>query len=246
MYTQRDCRSEYAKTMSQAITTAISDFIVWVLPMPTFYRANLPLAQRLGVITLFSFGLLVVVAACMRTYWIHYVIVETYDVTWYGSQLWMWTAVETRLGIICGCVPWLRSLVKLWRSYIIDLTKKWRNLKADGRRTSMAKGGTVVRLDSHGTRSNNENRRPTMDKGAAVVRVDSLGAALVDGNAGKEIEKKRKEKTKGKGEEMEMESQLQLQRNRGREEYVDLESGSGVYLDTTPQTLPPDTPGLAL
>ncbi|KAK4040686.1 hypothetical protein C8A01DRAFT_46055 [Parachaetomium inaequale] len=228
MYTQRDCVSELATTMSQAITTAIADFIVWVLPMPALYRAKLPLAQRLALITLFSFGLVVVVAACIRTYWIHYVIEETYDVTWYGFQLWMWTAVEVQLGIICGCVPWLKSLVKFWRNrnVITDLTDK-SNPKAgrsrfDGRRATMPKGGTVVRLDSHGTRSTNEDRRPTIDKGAAV-----------------EMEKKREQ-------EREREMEMQMQRNRGGAEYVDLESGSGEYLDTAPQTLPPDTPGLAL
>ncbi|KAL2168924.1 hypothetical protein VTG60DRAFT_6694 [Thermothelomyces hinnuleus] len=111
----RDCISEAGTLLAQASTTALADFIVWVLPMPWLYRAKLPLRQRLAVITLFSFGLLVVVAACIRAYWIHFVVQETYDVTWHGIHLWMWTAVEVHLGIICACVPWIKPLYKFHR-----------------------------------------------------------------------------------------------------------------------------------
>ncbi|KAL2193963.1 hypothetical protein P885DRAFT_71762 [Corynascus similis CBS 632.67] len=108
----RDCVSEAETLLAQASTTAIADFVVWVLPMPWLYRAKLPLRQRLAVIALFSFGLFVVIAACIRAYWIHYIVQKTYDVTWYGFHLWMWTAVEVHLGIICACVPWIKSLYK--------------------------------------------------------------------------------------------------------------------------------------
>lgn len=95
--------------------TVVADFIVWVLPLPTLYRARLPLSQRVALIVLFSFGGVVVIAAIIRTYWIYHVIERTYDVTWEGFQLWIWTSVEVHLGVICGCVPWFKSLVKLWR-----------------------------------------------------------------------------------------------------------------------------------
>ncbi|AEO58381.1 hypothetical protein MYCTH_2118778 [Thermothelomyces thermophilus ATCC 42464] len=72
-----DCVSEAGTLLAQASTTALADFSVWVLPMPWLYRAKLPLRQCLAVITLFSFGLLVVVAASIRTYWIHFVVQET-------------------------------------------------------------------------------------------------------------------------------------------------------------------------
>jgi hypothetical protein len=84
------------------------------LPLPTIYRANLPLHQRFALIALFSVGLFVVVAAGIRIYYLDIVLTKTYDVTWEGSHLWSWVAVEANLGIICGCVPWLKSLVKSW------------------------------------------------------------------------------------------------------------------------------------
>ncbi|KAK4465356.1 hypothetical protein QBC42DRAFT_313614 [Cladorrhinum samala] len=115
LLSHRDCVPELPPILSQAVLTVIADFIVWVLPLPTLYKARLPLSQRVALIVLFSFGGVVVVAAIIRTYWLHYVIEETYDVTWEGFQLWIWTSVEVHLGVICGCVPWFKSLVKLWK-----------------------------------------------------------------------------------------------------------------------------------
>ncbi|KAK3390683.1 hypothetical protein B0H63DRAFT_121690 [Podospora didyma] len=101
--------------MAQAVFTVLSDLAVWVLPLPTFYYARLPLGQRVALIVLFSFGAVVVVAACLRTYWLWWAVGETWDVTWDAYDEWIWTAVEVHVGITCGCVPWLKSLVGFWR-----------------------------------------------------------------------------------------------------------------------------------
>ncbi|KAK4225276.1 hypothetical protein QBC38DRAFT_268660 [Podospora fimiseda] len=112
----RDCIKEGPPLLTQAAFTVIADFVVWVLPLPTLYKARLPLSQRIALIVLFSFGGVVVIGAVLRTYWIYYVIEKTYDVTWEGFHLWIWTSVEVHLGVICGCVPWLKSLVKFWKN----------------------------------------------------------------------------------------------------------------------------------
>jgi predicted permease len=111
----RDCVNETPVLFSYAISTVLFDFFVWALPIPTIYHAKLPITQRLAIIALFSVALFVVVAAGIRIYYLDIVLRETYDVTWEGSHLWLWVAVEANLGIICGCVPWLKSLVKSWR-----------------------------------------------------------------------------------------------------------------------------------
>ena len=147
----RDCHNEVPYLMTYSIIAALLDFFVWVLPLPTLYLTRLPLSQRLALVTLFSFGLVVVIASCFRIYWVHYVLFETYDVTWYGWEMWIWTAVEVQLGLICGCVPWLKSLFKLWGT-----------------------GQTIAGSSGAGTSG---AQRATGSKGITAVRMESLGKA---------------------------------------------------------------------
>ncbi|CAJ2504667.1 Uu.00g120610.m01.CDS01 [Anthostomella pinea] len=107
----RDCIPEGPPLMANTIITVLTDFIVYVLPMPIFWQLKLPLMQRISLMVVFGFGSVVVVAGCLRTYWIHYVEFETYDVTWEGFYLWIWGTVEVNLGVICGCAPVLKPLV---------------------------------------------------------------------------------------------------------------------------------------
>ena len=145
----RDCFNEAPSLIAHATITAILDLFVWVLPLPTLYHTKLPLSQRLALITLFSFGLVVVFAGCICIYWVYYVVHETYDVTWYGFHLWLWTAVEVQLGLICGCVPWLKSLFKFWKTgqTVTDTSGR---APSDWQQTMGSKRVTVVRMDSLG------------------------------------------------------------------------------------------------
>ena len=109
--TDRQCVPEGPPVLSQAILTVFVDIMVYVLPMPTLCKLRLPIVQRIGLMILFGFGSVVIVASIMRTYWVYHVVYRTYDVTWEGFDLWIWTAVEANLGVICGCVPTLKVLV---------------------------------------------------------------------------------------------------------------------------------------
>ncbi|KAF0321855.1 integral membrane protein [Colletotrichum asianum] len=106
-----NCMAEWPPLAGQTITTVITDIVVYLLPMPTLFRLRLPVLQRIVLIILFSLGTVVVVAGIMRTWWTYYVEEMTYDVTWDGFELWIWTALEANLAIICGCVPVLRRLL---------------------------------------------------------------------------------------------------------------------------------------
>lgn len=85
--------------------------MIYALPIPTLFSLSLPWSQRVGLVVLFSIGGVIVVASSFRAYWIHYTLYETYDATWEGYQIWVWTAVETNVGVICGCIPALKPLL---------------------------------------------------------------------------------------------------------------------------------------
>jgi len=105
------CVAEGPPLMGQITTNIAADVFVYVLPMMTLARLKLPLSQRIALMVVFGFGAVVVVAACLRLYYTYQTVYATYDVTWEGYYLWIWTAVESNLGIICGCVPALKPLI---------------------------------------------------------------------------------------------------------------------------------------
>jgi hypothetical protein len=106
-----DCIPEGPPLIVQSTLNVVTDFMIYALPIPTLFRLSLPMPQRIGLIVLFSVGGVIVVAGSFRAYWVHYVLYETYDATWEGFNIWMWTAVETNVGVICGCIPALKPLL---------------------------------------------------------------------------------------------------------------------------------------
>lgn len=96
--------------MVQSMLNVVTDFIIYALPIPTLFSLSLPWSQRIGLIVLFSFGGVIVVASSFRAYWVHYTVYKTYDATWHGYKIWIWTAIETNVGVICGCIPALKPL----------------------------------------------------------------------------------------------------------------------------------------
>ncbi|KAF2018532.1 hypothetical protein BU24DRAFT_458295 [Aaosphaeria arxii CBS 175.79] len=107
----RDCIPEGPPLLVQSTLNVVTDFMIYALPIPTLFRLSLPVSQRIGLAILFGFGGVIVVAGSFRAYWVHYTLFRTYDVTWEGFQIWVWTAVETNVGVICGCIPALKPLL---------------------------------------------------------------------------------------------------------------------------------------
>lgn len=113
---------------AQTATGVLTDILIYFLPIPTLASLNIPRLQKFALILIFSLGLVVVGAACMRLHWVIKVTLHTYDVTWDGYQLWIWTAVEVNLAVVCGCAPTCRCLV----TRICDSVKlRFRRQKSD-------------------------------------------------------------------------------------------------------------------
>ncbi len=110
-----------------------------------------PKCVCVALVAVFGFGLIVVLASCIRIYWCYYVLEQTYDVTWYGFHLWIWSAVEIQLGIICACVPWLKSTFKLWRTGQTVAGASWHTAPSGGQGvppTIGSKKATAARINS--------------------------------------------------------------------------------------------------
>ncbi|KAL0931188.1 uncharacterized protein CTRU02_213923 [Colletotrichum truncatum] len=110
-----NCIPEWPPLAGQGITNVITDIAVYLLPMPTLFKLQMPMTQRVSLVVLFGLGLVVVIAGIMRTYWVLYVEIKyvqdpSYDLMWDSYNIWIWTALEANLAIICGCAPAIRRL----------------------------------------------------------------------------------------------------------------------------------------
>ncbi|KAF3763270.1 hypothetical protein M406DRAFT_356993 [Cryphonectria parasitica EP155] len=85
-----------------------------MLPVMIIWRLNMPLRQKIGLIILMAMSLLTMVMSIMRTVWIVVSYsgssaLETYDET----SILTLALLEGDMVIIMGCIPTLRSLMKL-------------------------------------------------------------------------------------------------------------------------------------
>ena len=68
-------------------------------------KLNLPFRQRLIVSILFGAGFVVCFAGVVRTVYMYRVTDGYYDVTWDAYPVWLSTAIELYIGIVCTSIP---------------------------------------------------------------------------------------------------------------------------------------------
>ncbi|KFY28782.1 hypothetical protein V493_02762 [Pseudogymnoascus sp. VKM F-4281 (FW-2241)] len=112
------CINETSGQLAAASINLIFDVIIFIIPLRSLILLKIRFTQRMHVLALFSAGLLVIVAASIRLYYVTIIFIDTWDVTWFGYVSWLWTAVEIHIGIICACVPSCRALLVSWSERI--------------------------------------------------------------------------------------------------------------------------------
>lgn len=90
------------------------DVIIFLIPLRSLLILKIRTSQKLQVIALFMAGILVVIAAVVRLYYVVVVFLQTYDVTWYGYMTWLFACAEGWIGLICACVPSCRAFFVSW------------------------------------------------------------------------------------------------------------------------------------
>ncbi|KAL2846387.1 hypothetical protein BJY01DRAFT_247291 [Aspergillus pseudoustus] len=106
------CTDDPARTLAFTVSNLITDVIVLVVPVPTFWRLKLPIRERLALTGLMSLGLLACAASGVRLYYAHRIYNVSYDTSWEGYSLPLWILVEINLAVICASIPTLRPLMQ--------------------------------------------------------------------------------------------------------------------------------------
>ena len=127
--------------LSSAPLNIITDLAILFLPMPILTSMRLPKKQKIILVITFGFGIFVAIVDVVRIAYLQdaqratLVAAQndqaesgtdqrnTSDFSWYASLSFMWSTVEINLGIMCGCVPAMKPLVRRFLpSWVIDHT----------------------------------------------------------------------------------------------------------------------------
>ncbi|CUS08050.1 unnamed protein product [Tuber aestivum] len=103
-----DTRTSYL--VSGALNT-FTDFYVFFLPIKIVRRLQLPRRQKIGLLVVFAGGLVVCIAGAVRISFLAAVFNPSSDYTLIGTDLWIITATELDLGIICASIPALKAFL---------------------------------------------------------------------------------------------------------------------------------------
>ncbi|KAE8377588.1 hypothetical protein BDV26DRAFT_293061 [Aspergillus bertholletiae] len=123
-----------------AIVNIITDLAVWLMPIPSMWKLQLPTAQKIALTLIFVLGLIDCGAALVRLL-SSMLVLGNWDVTHDYARGFMWSIIEVSLAIVCTCLPTMRAILKVIFSRSFARALGFSSLTP--RRHSSSKGGWV-------------------------------------------------------------------------------------------------------
>ncbi|KAJ6031579.1 hypothetical protein N7540_002311 [Penicillium herquei] len=105
------CNLINAQGWSAAAINMILDIVVMTLPLRQLYNLNLSLRKKIFVMCMFGLGLFVTLVSILR---LNSLInfASTTNLTWDYVSIGYWSTIECDVGVICACLPAIRSLLR--------------------------------------------------------------------------------------------------------------------------------------
>ncbi|KAJ4384601.1 hypothetical protein N0V86_000201 [Didymella sp. IMI 355093] len=189
------CINEGADIVAHGIASTTQDLIVAFLPTMLFWNLQMPRRQKIALYSIFALGYTTVPLGAMRTYRSYQLFFTTYDVTWVGFDIWIWSLLELHIGAMCANAPALKIFFE--KVLEVDRLTSWTrsrsrsqsqgSKKQNSRKDSAASAGAlrqpegrhwfkrVVRSsDSDGARGTTLQMDPRVNSGFAASR-DNAG-----------------------------------------------------------------------
>lgn len=103
------CNNINIQGWMSAVCNIIIDLIIIVLPLRNLYGLQIQLKKKIMIMFMFSLGIFVTIVSAVRLRSLIQ-FANTENPTWdYNEAAW-WSTIELHVGIICACLPSLRSL----------------------------------------------------------------------------------------------------------------------------------------
>ncbi|KAI9149046.1 Ankyrin-1 [Paramyrothecium foliicola] len=103
-------------TWAMNITNIILDVVVLVLPIPLVIKMKSTLRRKVAIIFMFSLGVVVLVASCLK---MRYNIIygHSTNITWDYMDLMVWAGIESSVSVAAPCLPTVRLFLhRIWPS----------------------------------------------------------------------------------------------------------------------------------
>ncbi|KAJ5138872.1 uncharacterized protein N7515_003720 [Penicillium bovifimosum] len=105
------CNAINAQGWAAAVINMVLDITVMVLPLRQLYHLNLSVKRKSYVMCMFGLGIFVTLVSILRlNSLIHFA--STTNLTWDYVSIGYWSTIECDVGVICACLPAIRSLLR--------------------------------------------------------------------------------------------------------------------------------------
>ncbi|KAJ5169350.1 uncharacterized protein N7500_002133 [Penicillium coprophilum] len=105
------CNHINAQGWAAAALNMVLDIIVMILPLRQLYGLNLSVKRKSYVMCMFSLGIFVTLVSILRlNSLIHFA--STTNLTWDYVTVGYWSTIECDVGVVCACLPAIRSLLR--------------------------------------------------------------------------------------------------------------------------------------
>lgn len=105
------CNDKHAQAWTAAAMGIVLDLVILLLPIPSLIKLQLSGKKKLGLLGMFSCGILITIASVIRLQTL-VTFGNSQDKTWDQTPASYWTAIEMNVGVSVSCMPALRPLLQ--------------------------------------------------------------------------------------------------------------------------------------
>ncbi|KAL8676658.1 MAG: hypothetical protein Q9186_006842 [Xanthomendoza sp. 1 TL-2023] len=147
----KDVASLIPISVAQGAVNVVSDFYIFLLPIPGVLQLQMPTKKKIGVCAIFATGSLACLASIMGLYY-RTKLNRDSDVTWSLVDILIWVVVELHVGVMCGCMPAFAGFF----NYYLPLLRSFGSFFS-----SRVKGFSLLKLSSRPSSSESSSKRLT-------------------------------------------------------------------------------------
>lgn len=111
---------------TNASLNIITDFAIFLLPIPVIKKLNLPKRHKIGVVGVFAVGFFICIVSIMRLYSL-YIAATSTDPTWDNIGIANWSCIELNTSILCACLPTLKPILSFIFPRLLSSSEEGQN-----------------------------------------------------------------------------------------------------------------------